>query len=102
MAFRLYLPEEWANDKARRQKMGVPEDVRFATKPDIALAQIRTAQATGVPAGAVLADAGYGNSIDFREGLTALGLAYCVGVQSVALHVNLDKMPEPEGETFTA
>ena len=40
IAFRLYLPEEWATDKARRQKTGVPEDIRFATKPDIALAQI--------------------------------------------------------------
>lgn len=82
IASRLYLPGEWATDKACRKKAGVPGGVRFATKPDITLAQIRHAQETGVPAGVVLADAGYGNSIDFREGLTALGLFCCVGVQS--------------------
>ena len=95
IAFRLYLPEEWAADKVRRQKTGVPEDIRFATKPDIALAQIQAAQATGVPAGVVLADAGYGNSLDFREGLTALGLAYCVGVQSNTGVWTKERMPLP-------
>ena len=95
IAFRLYLPEEWATDKARRRKTGVPEDIRFASKPDIALAQIRHAQETGVPAGIVLADAGYGNSIDFREGLTAQGLPYCVGVQSNTGVWTKERMPLP-------
>jgi SRSO17 transposase len=81
IAFRLYLPEEWVADKARREKAGVPAGIGFATKPQIALDQIRSAKAAGVPAGVVLADTGYGNSIDFRESLSGLELKYCVAVQ---------------------
>ena len=81
IAFQLYLPESWANDMARRGKAGVPEEVRFKTKPQIALDQIRQAIADGAPKGVALADAGYGNDTGFRTGLTELGLAYVVGVQ---------------------
>jgi SRSO17 transposase len=82
VAWRLYLPEGWANDRARRAKAGVPEDVVFGTKPEIALNQIRTALSAGVPSGVVLADAGYGIDTAFRTGLTAMGLSYIVGIQS--------------------
>jgi len=81
IAFGLYLPEEWASDKARREKAGVPAQIKFATKPQIALEQIRAAKAAHVPVGTVLADAGYGNDTSFRERLSELGLKYCVGVQ---------------------
>jgi SRSO17 transposase len=81
VAWRLYLPQAWAEDAARRGKAGVPQDLRFATKPQIALEQIRMAQASGLP-GVVLADAGYGVDTGFRDGITALGLAYVVGIQS--------------------
>lgn len=80
IAFRLYLPEEWAADAARCAKAGVPEDVVFKTKPQIALDQIHAAQIDGVPAGVVLADAGYGNDSKFRAGLTKMGPACAVGV----------------------
>jgi len=66
IAYRLYLPETWANDAARRKKTHVPKDVRFKTKPQIALDQIRAAHAAGVAPGIVLADAGYGANSDFR------------------------------------
>jgi SRSO17 transposase len=82
VAHRLYLPESWANDPERRKKAKIPDDVTFKTKPQIALDQLTTAQAAGVPLGTVLADAGYGNSSAFREGVTALGLRYVMGVQS--------------------
>jgi SRSO17 transposase len=82
VAWRLYLPESWANDRARRFKAGVPENVIFNTKPEIALDQIRTALLAGVPSGVVLADAGYGVDTAFRSGLTAMGLSYIVGIQS--------------------
>ena len=59
IAYRLYLPQEWANDRTRRAKAGVPEDVTFQTKPEIALAQIAQALEDGVPQGTVLMDAGY-------------------------------------------
>jgi hypothetical protein len=58
VAYRLYLPKEWAEDPARRAKAGVPEAIAFATKPMIALAQIEAALAADVPQGVVLADAG--------------------------------------------
>jgi len=81
--WRLYLPETWAKDRQRRKKAGVPADVKFRTKPQIALEQIRAAKAAGVPTGIVLADAGYGNETAWREALKEMALEYCVGVQSV-------------------
>jgi SRSO17 transposase len=80
--YRLYLSQVWAKDRKRRRAAGVPESVRFATKPQIALAQIRAAQQRGVPAGIVLADAAYGTNTVFREGVQALGLSYAVSVIS--------------------
>ena len=82
IAFRLYLPEDWAADPVRRARAGVPEDVVFKTKPQIALDQIRAARAEGVPEGVVLADAGYGINTAFRAALMGMGLTYVVGVQS--------------------
>lgn len=82
IAFRLYLPEVWAKDKKRRKKTGVPEQVRFQTKPQIAREQIRQALEQGVPRAPVLADAGYGVDGAFRAALTEWGLSYVVGVQS--------------------
>ena len=80
VAWDLYLTEGWAGDGERRARTRVPEDVVFRTKPRIALAQIETALAEGVAPGTVLADAGYGNNGAFRDGITALGLDYVVGV----------------------
>ena len=82
MAYRLYLPEEWAQDSERRKTVGVPAEIQFQTKPQIALQQIRQAVESEVPRGVVLADAGYGVDGQFRAGLTKLGLEYIVGVQS--------------------
>jgi SRSO17 transposase len=82
IAYRLYLPEDWANDAARRKKAHVPEHVRFQSKPEIALDQIHAALAAGVPRGVVLADSAYGYKAEFRAGLTSAGLIYVVGVQS--------------------
>src|SRR5665213_96346 len=53
VAYRLYLPEEWAQDRKRRRKVGVPEEVFFKTKPQIALDQIEAACAAGLPRGVV-------------------------------------------------
>src|SRR5690348_15419718 len=80
VAYRLYLPEAWAADPARRATAGVPEEVGFRTKPAIALDQIGRALADGVPPGVVVTDAGYGSDTDFRDGVTAQGLAYVAGI----------------------
>lgn len=82
VAFRLYLPEVWANDRQRREKAGVPPEEVFRTKPEIALAQIRRARERGIPEGIVLADAGYGNDTGFRTKLTHMGLRYVMGIMS--------------------
>jgi SRSO17 transposase len=82
IAYQLYLPETWAKDAERRAKAGVPEEVIFRTKPEIALDEIQAALSVGVPAGVVLADAGYGIDTAFRNRLTAMGLTYIVGIQS--------------------
>jgi SRSO17 transposase len=78
--YRLYLPEEWAQDKERRKKAGVPANIKFLTKPKIAIDLIKQARVKGVADSTVLADAGYGVNTAFRDDITALGLAYAVGI----------------------
>ena len=80
VAYRLYLPKDWAADGARRHKAGVPDDVTFKTKPQIALEQLRWACEAGLPRGVVLMDAGYGADTDLRTSVTALGLTYVAGI----------------------
>jgi SRSO17 transposase len=80
IAYRLYLPQEWAEDAARRKKARVPKAITFKTKPEIALEQIRKAYAAGVPRGVVLTDASYGSNSKFRAGISALGLKYIAAV----------------------
>src|SRR6266849_10347950 len=82
IAWRLYLPEVWVHDKKRRKATGIPPEISFQTKPEIALQQIRTALDREIPAAPVLTDAAYGNDTGFRDGITELGLLYVVGIQS--------------------
>ena len=65
----------WSDDAARRRKAGVPDDVTFMTKPQIALAQISAAHAAGLPQGVVLMDAGHGVDAKLRLGISEFGLA---------------------------
>jgi SRSO17 transposase len=81
LALRLFLPESWTGDRARLDRAGVPAEYRTArTKPELALLEIDRAIAAGVRFGCVLADAGYGLSAPFRQGLTARKLAWAVGI----------------------
>jgi SRSO17 transposase len=80
VAYQLYLPKEWAQDRARRRKTGVPKQIRFKTKPQMALEQLRWACAAGLPRGIVLMDAGYGADTDLRATITTLGLSYVAGI----------------------
>ena len=82
IAYRLYLPQGWADDRKRRGKAGVPDEIRLETKPEIALGQIRQAIADELEPGVVLADAAYGNDSAFRGELAQRGLEYVVGIQS--------------------
>lgn len=81
VGLRLFLPQSWTDDPARCDLAGVPETMRAPlTKPAIALAEIDRMIAADVHFGCVLADAGYGLSAPFRQGLSARGLVWSVGV----------------------
>ena len=81
LALRLFLPESWTSKRARLERTGVPTEYRTArTKLEMALAEIDRIIAAGVRFGCVLADAGYGMSAPFRQGLTARKLAWAVGI----------------------
>jgi SRSO17 transposase len=85
VAYRLYLPKAWAEDAERRKKAGVPAEVNFATKTQIALEQLETVLAAGAPKYCVLADAAYGVDQAFRQRLADLGLPYVVGITSAVV-----------------
>ena len=96
IAWRLYLPESWANDRERRRETGVPAEISFQTKPAIALAQIRQAVEQEVPSAPVLADAAYGNDTQFRGGITDLELQYVVGVHKNMTVWRPGEVPQPK------
>ena len=83
VAGRLYLPQNWAEDGARRAKAGVPPEVVFQTKLEIALDLIRQTLGHGVTRAPVLADSAYGDSTDFREALRALRCEFFLQVSGV-------------------
>lgn len=77
---RLYLPKGWTDDRERCRAAGVPDEVEFKTKWQIALDLIDQTLGFGVSLRPALADAGYGEIPEFRDGLTQRGLMYVVGV----------------------
>jgi SRSO17 transposase len=98
MALRLFLPETWTSDPARLDRAGVPLAHRATrTKPEIALAELDRVRAAGLRFGIVLADAGYGVSAAFRQGLSARGLVWAVGIPRIqkAFPVDVAMVPPP-------
>ena len=81
VGLRLFLPEEWTGDTVRAARAGVPEEtVAPRSKGEIALAELDRLLAAGVRFGTVLADAGYGTSAAFRQGLDMRHLRWAVGI----------------------
>jgi len=78
--YRLYLPEVWATDRQRCRAAGVPKEIQFRKKWELALEGIDELLAEDLPRAPVVADAGYGVATEFREQLTARQLLYAVGV----------------------
>ena len=85
LAYHLYLPEEWAEDKAHRKRAGVPDEIAFAPKGTIARAQIKAQLCAGIPRGRVLIDAGYGDETALRHWLSARELVYAVGIRPATM-----------------
>jgi SRSO17 transposase len=84
IALRLFLPQEWTDDAPRCAKAGVPpERRRYRTKGQMAIAELDRVLRAGVRFGAVLADAGYGMSAEFRKALSARGLTWAVGIHRI-------------------
>ena len=102
IAYRLYLPKDWATEHAkeggdplRRAIAGVPTDVVFQTKPEIALQQLRQAVADGVPPGVALMDPAYGNDSKLRAGISQLGLTYVAGISPTTMVWRPGEAPLP-------
>jgi len=76
----LYLPEQWINNPVRRKEAGVPEEITFKTKPELALDLIDEVKGWGLQGRLVLADSAYGDGFEFRQGLRSRGLDYVVQV----------------------
>jgi SRSO17 transposase len=81
IALDLYLPKKWANDWVRRKKAGVPREIRFRTKHEIALAQIDAALQADLPRALINADVGFGHNGNFRDALTARRFRYAMGIR---------------------
>jgi SRSO17 transposase len=80
LGWRLYLPESWTEDPPRRAEAGIPAEVKFLTKWQLALELIDEARGWGLRCGVVLGDAGYGESTEFRQGLETRQLPYALGI----------------------
>jgi SRSO17 transposase len=78
--FELYMPRSWTDDAERRHAARVPKELEFKTKPQLAVEMMRRAAKAKVPRGVMLADAGYGSSVEFRDAVRELGLHFAVGV----------------------
>ena len=64
----LYLPEQWINDPLRRKEAGIPEEITFKTKSELALDLIDEVRGWGLQDRLVLADSVYGDAYEFRQG----------------------------------
>lgn len=93
IAMNLFLPESWAADSNRRKLVGVPEEVEFKTKLEISIDQIDKALADGVRPHIVLADAAYGDSVEFRKKLLERKLSYVVAVKGDSVVWQPDSEP---------
>jgi SRSO17 transposase len=99
--FELYLPECWANDPARREQARIPDEVTFKTKITLALEMIERARKAGIAGEIMLADAAYGDSSEFRNGVRRLGFDFAVGIQSNVRVVRLDRRDRINEKTET-
>jgi SRSO17 transposase len=89
----LYLPEQWIHDPFRRKEAGIPEEVTFRTKPDLALDLVDEVKGWGLQGRLVLADSAYGDVFEFRQGLRSRELDYVVQVSGELMAWTKDPHP---------
>jgi SRSO17 transposase len=99
----LYLPQTWVADPDRCARAGIPDTVRFREKWRIALSQLRRTLKAGFTITAVLADADYGTTSAFRQGVERLGLRYALAIRGcLSAWVDGARRPLPVSEIATA
>ncbi|MCX4645360.1 MULTISPECIES: IS701 family transposase [unclassified Streptomyces] len=87
LQWRLFVPQEWADDAVRRRKTGVPEEIGHREKWRLALDTLDELAGWGLVPPVLVADAGYGQNADFRDGLERRSIGYVVAVRSdVTVH----------------
>ena len=89
----LYLPEQWIDDPVRRKEAGVPEEITFKTKPQLALDLVDGVRGWGLQNRLVLADSLYGDGYEFRQGLRSRQLDYVVQVSGELMAWTKDPHP---------
>jgi SRSO17 transposase len=99
--FQLYLPKTWTSSPSRRREGGIPKNLQFQTKPELALTMLRRAVLQGIPPAPVLADSAYGTSHEFRREIRGMGLHYAVGVEPLLKVAVLDSKGKPNGEAVS-
>jgi SRSO17 transposase len=93
LQWRLFVPEEWAQDAERRHKTGIPQDIGHREKWRLALDTLDELATWGLVPPVLVADAGYGQNADFRHGLHGRGIGYVVAIRSdVTVHPH-DALP---------
>ena len=100
--FALYLPRPWLDSPARRLEARIPAEMTFKTKPELALDLVVRALDNELPGEIVLADAAYGTSVEFRNGLVAYGLDYAVGINGTSKVWTLDARDRRSRESVSA
>jgi SRSO17 transposase len=99
IGMRLYLSEDWASDIARRRAVGIPDDVVFKKKWQIAIDLLDDALRWGLPRRLMIADAGFGDSTEFRDALVERGCNYLVGLSGIHLAWPPGSHPRPPRRT---
>lgn len=100
LGWALYLPEDWCQDKERRDRAKIPEEVAFKTKPELAIELVERASRWDIPAAPVLGDAAYGENTELRERLNGAEREYVLSVCAEATVLGCStafKVPERNG-----
>jgi SRSO17 transposase len=98
LGWALYLPEDWCNDRERRRRAKIPDEVEFKTKPELGVELIERASGWGIGEAPVLGDCAYGDKTELRARFDAAGREYVLAVSpdtTVFAPGTIFEVPEP-------